>query len=202
MSSHDHAVGPRGSGIVDEVLDLMLRRCVIGSSDNVQVLRPAEALFLCEDSSRTACPYAWENPNVHYLLLPRSIDDNHYVLLLADLKANFIGLYDSLYHPGCPPRPYLENLAFNIWGPDVDVKLVTFPGPQQDIGSNDCAVFVWRNVLCFVSQFQEVPILNGSTIGDGCQIDRDCFRAAFDLMYPQTGSVLALANVGRVRDFK
>lgn len=187
-----HCIGVEGTSILDDVVQLMLHPSILGMSSTVHVMTLAEGIVFTSVYNEDGIPWVLLNPNVSDLFIPRATDNNHYILLHVNLEKGFVHMYDSLISElRFATMVSMESiLHMNLWGivkNSIPYHLV--PGPQQQAYSNDCAIYMFRNIVLLLTQFHVVPILEGVTITDGSEIDRVCFRQIFDKAFPGMGAV-------------
>ena len=192
-----HCVGPTGTGVLDDVLDLMLLPPVIGTSQAIHVMNVTVGTYFSSVIDNEAIPFVMLHPYVQELIIPRSLTENHYVVLHVNICTAVITIYDSIASE-LSAAILISNdhvLQVNIWGTSTPTTYQLVPGPQQARGSNDCAIFAFRNVVMLLLRHQEIPILGGVTLCDGSEIDRASFRALFDLAYPGMGRVYSMGRI-------
>ena len=81
-----------------------------------------------------------------YILIPAQVDANHWVLLYADKPCNVVYAMDS---NAITPTPSVVKLAEHA-GRFLGIKhpvLQFVRTPQQEQGSNDCAIYVCENIV-------------------------------------------------------
>ena len=192
-----HTVGPFGAFIDGEILERLLKNDVIGDPpDGTVIMCPqiACSLFVAQQIRTDENLLLASYPNARKILLPVCIGSEdsmgpryasgshsisgHFVLVHVDVRTRNISLYDSLedhdhtffVQNRCP------TLAINIWGTSQHT-FFQYGTRQQQIGSNDCAIFVLKNICSFLTMQGHVFGNHMPTI-----FTRESFRLLWNLV--------------------
>ena len=135
------------------VMDRVLGFAFLGSTPGLHILNASEATAMFYLDTPTGFEFAAINPRVTVLLMPMCIGGHvspgHYVLLHVNVRRKFMTLMDSCgsHQTTTLVESHVRLLTTNIWGHWSPLAFLAHHAvAQQDPGSNDCGVFVFRMV--------------------------------------------------------
>ena len=190
-------VGPNGTLIDNDVMDRVLQPDVIGNSPYIHIWGASEAtalLFIDQASSSHDPEFIRLHPHVIALVLPVCLgvpdkvgewQEGHFITLLVDIRAKSVRVFDSL--PGNASMTLLaaqaRTLTNNVWGSRSATCVINRTLSDTQVpGSNDCAVFCFRNVCAIASTWHLLPFLGGVPMVSFDFVDRDVFRRIVSLL--------------------